>query len=172
MSLAKTVFKISDIPEGKSVRTIELGPGELEMEYRQAGNINVDVHFDRRPGSILVDFHTRVVLILRCDRSLDDFEHEIACSYKVLFRQNDVVDEDDEKMATRLLDVSGNKLSITDELRDSILLEIPVKKLHPRFYDEHGEPIPFEEKFGASGEPEQDPRWDALKVLKDKINKN
>jgi uncharacterized protein len=63
-------------------------------------------------------------------------------------------------------------MSITDELRDSILLEIPIKKLHPRFYDEHGEPLPFTKQFGTSDVPEEDPRWDALKNLKDKINKN
>jgi uncharacterized metal-binding protein YceD (DUF177 family) len=172
MSLAKTVFKISDIPEGKSSRTIVLGPGELELEYPQKGDITVDVHFERRPGSILVDFDTRAVFVLRCDRSLDNFDQEVVCNYRVLFKQNEVVEEDDEKMATRLLDISGNKMSITDELRDSILLEIPVKKLHPRFYDEHGEPLPFEKQFGPSGEPEEDPRWDALKQLKNKINKN
>lgn len=172
MSIAKTVFKISDIPEGKSTRSLELGPDELELGYPQKGDIRVDVRFERRQGSILVEFDTRAVFVLTCDRSLDDFDHEIECSYRVLFKQNDVVEQDDETMATRLLDVSGNKMSITDELRDSILLEIPIKKLHPRFYDEHGEPLPFQKQFGETGEPENDPRWDALKNLKDKINKN
>ncbi|TVQ11690.1 MAG: DUF177 domain-containing protein [Balneolaceae bacterium] len=172
MSIAKTVFKISDIPEGKSTRSLVLGPGELELEFPQKGDIEVDVHFERRHGSILVEFVTEAKFVLTCDRSLDEFDHEIACSYRVLFKQSDVVEEENETMATRLLDVSGNKMSITDELRDSILLEIPVKKLHPRFYDEHGEPLPFEKQFGTAGEPEDDPRWDALKNLKDKINKN
>ena len=172
MSIAKTVFKISDIPEGKSTRSLVLGPDELELEFPQKGDIRVEVHFERRHGSILVEFDTRAVFVLTCDRSLDEFEHEIACSYKVLFKQNDVEEQDDETMATRLLDVSGNKMSITDELRDSILLEIPIKKLHPRFYDEHGEPLPFTKQFGTTDEPEEDPRWDALKNLKDKINKN
>jgi uncharacterized metal-binding protein YceD (DUF177 family) len=172
MSLPETVFKISDIPEGKSERTLVLRPADLEFEYPVKGDIQLDVRFERRQGAIMVAFRTRMVVVLTCDRSLDPFDFDIDCNYSVLFKQTDVVEEDDEKMAMRLLDLSGNKLSITQELRDSILLEIPIKKLHPRFYDEHGEPLPFEAHYGESDETEEDPRWDALKNLRDKINKN
>ncbi len=53
---------------------------------------------------------------------------------------------------------------------DSILLNLPVKKLHPRFLDDDGNPKEFvNQKFGEHTEEDEtsiDPRWEALKELK------
>jgi uncharacterized metal-binding protein YceD (DUF177 family) len=54
---------------------------------------------------------------------------------------------------------------------DTLLVHLPVKKLHPRFLDEDGNPKEFvAESFGEADEEEDaiDPRWEALKDLKKK----
>jgi hypothetical protein len=75
-----------------------LGPDELELEYPQEGQYR---GWMSALNVVMVPywwiFESRALyLYSTCDRSLDDFEHEIVCSYKVLFKQNDVEEEEDE----------------------------------------------------------------------------
>jgi uncharacterized metal-binding protein YceD (DUF177 family) len=99
----------------------------------------------------------------------------VAENYEVVFKVDVREETEDEKSAVRRFDFDSNMISIREEVRDTILLSLPRKKLHPRFLDEDGNPTDFETKsFGPdkSGSDEQeddelaDPRWKKLKQLK------
>ena len=68
-------------------------------------------------------------------------------------------------MSVRRLDISGNIFNIENEVRDTILLTVPLKKIHPRYIDENGEMIELDLPKEASDDIY--PRWEALKNLKE-----
>lgn len=163
------IFKYDKIPFGISRRQLEPDPAEFDFDGLEVEHIQLDVDFTKNQQSTTVSFQVSAQMQLVCDRSLETFPKTLTGSYQVIFKIGTEPEEEADE-AWRPLDVSSNKIDITKEVRDTILLSVPVKKLHPRFYDENGEETPFEQSF--PDEPRIDPRWETLKQLKEKLNQN
>jgi uncharacterized metal-binding protein YceD (DUF177 family) len=165
-------FRISDIPEGTSERELTLNEETFslgDIHYRD-GRINVTLI--KMHGIIRVQFKVNVTMELTCDRSLDGYDFPAETNYEILFKSG-AEHSEDEHSAIRPLNISGNTLDIEQEVRDSLLLSIPVKKIHPRYLDENGNVTDFEKVFAdhdASGQDDPDSRWAALNKLKKKQN--
>lgn len=163
------ILKYDEIPFGKSSRHLQPDPSEFDFDGLIVNQIDLEIDFTKNERSTTVAFTVTSSAELTCDRSLDSFTKEIRGSYQVIFKIGvDPHEEEDE--AWKRLDTSSNKIDISQEVRDTILLSVPIKKLHPRYFDEHGEEIPFEKSY--PDEPRTDPRWDKLKELKNRINQN
>lgn len=166
-------FKISDIPMGRSSQRMAFDAAEIGLEGLDFSEGGLEFDFERLATSIKVDFQVEGVARLICDRSLDPFDFPISRPYTVFFREDHREDEEDEFVAERKLDLNRNRIDLTEEVRQTILLEIPIKKLHPRFLDEEGNPTDFEVSLGSEEEEdatEPDNRWDALKKLQNPDN--
>ena len=159
-------FKISDIPMGKSEREMDFSSEDIalvEVPFKE-GYLELDI--ERLHDSVKVDFFVEGTACLTCDRSLEVFDYPISRSYTVLFRVEHNEDEEDEFTAARKLDLNKNKIDLSDMVRETILLDSPIKKLHPRFLDEDGNATKFEIDFGGDDLPEgDDSRWEALKKI-------
>ncbi len=163
-------IRLNEIPDGLSEEERLLGPEDLEIEHSGVKQIRLQLRFHKQEDNLRIKCHMVSQANFICDRSLDTFETELESDYEVVFQQN-VEDEREELSGTlRRLDTSRNTFDITREIRDSVLLSIPVKKLHPRYY-KNGEVTGFEARFGIDDE-ESDPRWDALRKLKQELPKN
>jgi uncharacterized metal-binding protein YceD (DUF177 family) len=165
-------FRISDIPEGKSEQEFVLNDSVLPLEGvgHKGGLLKVELL--KANGIIRLFYHATTTVEVTCDRSLDLFDFNVDCRYEVVFKPGAEESEDD-RCAIRPLNISGNSIEIQNEVRDSILLSIPVKKIHPRFYDEQGNITEFVKIFEGETESDNsqpDSRWDALKVLKKNQN--
>ncbi len=164
-------FKVSDIPDGESWETRSLEKGELDLgDYEFAGG-ELEVHFDRQEDTIRLFFTIRTQLTLICDRSLKPFLYDIDEDYEVIYRfgGNEDEYEDGVEAAIKPLAPHDNIIQIDQEVRDTVLLSIPAKKLHPRFLNEEGEPTDFQATFGGKS---GDPRWEPLKSLKNNLKNN
>ncbi len=170
---SKLTFKIQEIPDGKSERRISLDPDDLDFKDLKLKQAILDVRFEKTRYFINVDFNVEADLVLTCDRSLDEFDYLVQGSYEVLFKPEVEEVSIGENSRVKQFDVRDLVLSIDQEVRDTIYLELPVKKLHPRYLDEEGVPLEYETRsFGDSAAEEEeegpvDPRWEALKKLKD-----
>ncbi len=163
-------FKISDIQDSKSTRELTVSPAEFSLGDIEHDGINLRVHFTKILNTLQLKFEAKTNLQLICDRSLETFSYPVTSNYNILFKP-DIEDDETDNQAIRQLNLSSNIIDIEKEVRDSILLSIPIKKLHPRFIREDGTETDYVATFGDSGEPENDedstdPRWDALKQLK------
>lgn len=170
--MSKLEFKIAEIPEEVSQRTIQLEPEDLEVDpYAFKGGM-IDLEFYRTLHFIRVSFLLKADVELVCDRSLEPFIDPVETEYEVIFKVDVQEETADENGAVRRFNFDTNTLSIEQEVRDTLLLQIPIKKLHPRYLDSEGRPRDYETKsFGRSDDEEQDqidPRWEALKKLKNK----
>jgi len=162
-------FKISEIPEGQSTKTVDLNKEDLQIGDFNLKGMHLDIEFYRTLHFIKVNFDMNAKLILTCDRSLDDFTYTINQQYEVIFKAEQVEEEAGDKGAVRNINFSTNSISLETDVRDTVLLNLPIKKLHPRYLDEKGEPKEFiNERYGSSVEDSDaiDPRWEALKELK------
>lgn len=163
-------FKIFEIPEGHSQRTVELKNDDLEIEEIPFNGATLDFDFYRTLQFIQVKFELKATIKLTCDRSLDKFDYEIETNYQVLFKAEEVEESADENGSIRNIDVYSKQIDLEQDVLDTIMLNLPVKKLHPRFLDEDGNPKEFvNEQFGDNSDEDEetiDPRWEALKELK------
>lgn len=163
-------FKIFEIPEGNSQRTVELKSDDLELEEVPFNGATIKIDFYRTLQFIQVKFELTADIKLTCDRSLDTFDYKIKTKYEVLFKAEKVEESADENGSIRNIDVYSKQIDLEQDVLDTIMLNLPVKKLHPRFLDEDGNPKEFvNEQFGEHSEEDEetiDPRWEALKELK------
>ena len=170
MELEKLKFNLQEIPEGESFRDISLAPddvpfeGELELK---SGDLSV--RFYRTEQFIELKFNVTVLVTLVCDRSLRKFDKHVEGSYHLLYEPGPVEESESEKSAIRQISAQDPVLDIRKEVADTIILQIPIKNVHPDYLDESGNIIDFDMKtYGppSSGGDQIDPRWAALKKLK------
>ena len=162
-------FKLTEIPEGDSHVDLTLDSDSLDLGDVQVKEGSLAFDFHKNIHYIQVDFTVRVITELVCDRSLESFDYPVETSYEVIFKAEPTEEKSDEDGAVRNIDYVGNIIDLEEDVRDTILLNIPIKKIHPRFLDEDGEISDFVDKeFGKSDDDEDaiDPRWEALKKLK------
>lgn len=167
-------FRISDIPDGKSTQYFVLNEKNLPLEIYSLKCGTLNVNLEKSNGIIRVHYTVTASVELSCDRSLESFDFDVVSEYEVLFKSGAAESEDD-RTAIKPLNLSGNSIDITAEVRDSILLGIPVKKIHPSFIDENGNVSEFQLSVGQVSEKSSDAdlidsRWDALKDLKKNQN--
>jgi uncharacterized metal-binding protein YceD (DUF177 family) len=167
---SKLIFDLQEIPDGKSQRSISLTEGDLELDD-EVSLKKGDVHlsFLRTNHFVEVEFTVDVDTELICDRSLKPFMKHLNGSYHILFEPDNIEDTETEKGAVRQIPPEDLVLDIEKEVRDTIMLEIPVRKIHPDYLDSEGNAEDFEiQKFGPEPDEDEliDPRWSELKKLK------
>ncbi|KPQ00775.1 MAG: uncharacterized protein HLUCCA01_02535 [Bacteroidetes bacterium HLUCCA01] len=166
----KLQFRINELPKGSSQSRVFLTADELDIAEFALRDLVVEIQFIRREAMIEVDFSVEGEVQLRCDRSLRDFWSPLRGDYSVLFKESADFESEDEQTAVRRLEFSANILDIAAEVRDTVLLSVPVRRIHPDYYDEYGNLQDFNHVEGERNAI--DPRWEALRALKDNSSKN
>lgn len=170
--MSKLEFHIVDIPEGQSSRTLGLDSDDLDLSPYTFKGGDIELEFYRTLHFIRVNFTVHSDVELKCDRSLDLFDYPIDADYEVVFKVDVKEETEDENGAVRRFNFSSNTFSIEEEVRDTIMLQVPMQKIHPRYLDEEGNVEEFGTKaFGNvkkddDEEEKIDPRWEDLKKLK------
>lgn len=164
-------FKIFEIPEEESEKNLDLASEELDLGDLTFNGGTLHIQFYRTLHFIRTQFTVDANVELVCDRSLDTFDYNVQQNYEVLFKAEEVDESADENGAVRNYDHTNKQIDLEQDVRDTILLNLPTKKLHPRFLDDEGNPKEIlNEKFGDIPEGDEDridPRWEKLKELKD-----
>ena len=74
---------------------------------------------------------------LVCDRTLEPFDHPIRADKKLVFKYGDTDEELSDEIV--LIHRDSESLELGQYIFEFIALEVPMKKLHPRFRDEEDE---------------------------------
>lgn len=121
-------------------------------------------------GFIEVNFQIDGTVELECDRSLDKFDHSVNLNRRMIFKfgEEDREIDDEVEMITK----DRQSIDLSQFLFEFISMAIPMKKLHPRYKneeeDDDGLYFASEKETDLEGEKEEiDPRWEALKKLRD-----
>lgn len=118
-------------------------------------------------SDLMLDLNLKIegTVELICDRSLEKFNYEVSISQEVIFKYGD----EEKELSENVFVITPDKqeINISDFLYESISLEIPMKKLHPKFEDDgEDDELIYSSTEDENKEDKVDPRWEALKKLK------
>ncbi|MFC6269212.1 YceD family protein [Frigoriflavimonas asaccharolytica] len=169
----------SGLKDGKHEFQFEIGSEflhlyETEQEFSKP-NITAEVLMDKH--STFLEFFINIsgTVELVCDISNEDFSHPIENEIKVLVKFGSEYDDSDVDVIT--ISDNAHSFNVAQLIYEDIVLSIPMKKVSPNLSEED---LQILEKFSPKDEDflnieeekdediEVDPRWEALKKLKDK----
>ncbi len=119
--------------------------------------------------STFLDFDIRIsgTVNLICDITGKSFDHEIENEIKVLVKFGEDYDDSNEDVIT--IPHQDHAFNIAQLVYEDVILSVPMKKISPEVSDED---LQMLEKYSPKSEEEKkdqtdtDPRWEALKKLK------
>jgi uncharacterized protein len=153
----------------------------FEESVVQKGLLDVDVVLEKTALHIRVSISINGIVELVCDRSLDEFDYQINSVTPLIFKFSE---EEEGEITDEIIGIKREttKINMAQYIYEFINLELPIKKLHPRFQgEENQEDDSFliysteskeEENNDSPTEDLMDPRWLALKSLNDKNKLN
>ncbi|SDJ76977.1 Uncharacterized metal-binding protein YceD, DUF177 family [Catalinimonas alkaloidigena] len=148
----------------------------------ERGNLRVDLELSKSETMITTRFHIKGTVELICDRSLEPFDEPIDVTHRVIFKFGEEAEELDDDLF--VIPRDAHYLSLGQHVYDFIGLAIPMRKLHPDcrteddetaqgFFYQSSTQMPEEASDDdASSDKAADPRWDALRALRDRENLN
>lgn len=164
-------FRLNEIPKGLSEQILRIDAEDLEVAHTGISRITLKLRFNRQDDHLRIECGIASDATLVCDRSLDSYSTTLESHYEVVFQHDAGEEREDLSGSLRRLDISQNVIDITREVKDSVLLSIPLKKLHPRFYKE-GKITDFQVLFTGPDSETTDSRWDRLRELKKENQRN
>jgi uncharacterized metal-binding protein YceD (DUF177 family) len=144
---------------------------EYVLDSLIGGSFKASIELSKTETMLSLDVTIEGTLQLVCDRSLDEFDFPFTSNETLRYKFSDHTEELSDEF--ELISKSTSQLSVKQDLYELIGLEVPMKKLHPRYQNEE---FTTEGKLVYSTEnaPEtiennaMDPRWAALAKLKNK----
>lgn len=142
----------------------------FEDSYTSNGEGMIDVVLDKHETFINASININVKVVLVCDRSLDEYDHQISIIKEVIFKHGAEEEEVDDHVI--IISFDRQQLNLAQYIYEFIGLEIPMKKLHPRFsQDDNEDELVYTSAIEEETEKEEtDPRWSALEKLNKKKN--
>ena len=141
---------------------------ETEQEFFNP-KISVDVHLDKHTTFLEFFINVSGTVQLICDISTDEFSENIMNDLKILVKFGEEYDDSDEDVIT--IPMNDHAFNVAQLIYEDVMLSVPMKKISPNVDQEDLEILdkfsPKEEETDEN-EHEGDPRWDALRRLKDK----
>lgn len=170
------IFKLSN---GQHDYQFEIKGSFFELftnEILQKGNLTATISLDKTDRMIQVHAAIDGLITLTCDRSLETFEEPVHTEKTMLYKFG----EEEQELADDVMVIhkDSQTINIASILFEFILLEVPMKKIHPNYRDDFDEDDDSEllvvytseaeesEEDETTNEEAIDPRWEKLKNLK------
>jgi uncharacterized metal-binding protein YceD (DUF177 family) len=135
--------------------------------------VDIKLLLEKKETLFVLDFYVDGVVTVNCDRCAEPFEKEIFGDFQCLVKYKDERDENVENTDEIIyIFRDASYIQIADLLYDFIHLCLPMQLIHPDNKDGLSSCNPDVIKYLASSREikpteEEDPRWAALKKLKD-----
>ncbi|KFF25107.1 YceD family protein [Chryseobacterium vrystaatense] len=142
---------------------------DTEQEFTNP-KIVADVFLEKHTTFLEFEIKVQGTVELICDLTNDEFDHPIENEIRILVNFGEEYDDSNEDVIT--IPTSDHAFNVAQLVYESVTLSIPMKKVSPNVSDEDLEilnrfsPKDIEEPEEEEKQ-ESDPRWEALKKLKD-----
>lgn len=135
---------------------------DLDSELFRAIRVVATLEYSGKRLHVLLN--VAATATLECDRTLVLFDEDITGTHALYYAPPAFVDDLSEAHEdVRVLLPTDQEIDITDAVRDTLLLALPVRRIAPGAED-----IELPTTFGAPAEEEAvDPRWQALLKLRE-----
>lgn len=183
MSKSEYVIRFSGLKEGIHQFVFEVGDKFFEqLDYSEikVANLKAVVDFEKKTNMLVVNYHVKGEVELMCDKCTDDFLLSIEGEEELIYKFGDGI-SDDEKII--ILPENEIEVDVSQPIYEVTCLAVPSKRVHPEgkcnqemlnamdnyLMVENHEVTPDAEATEEENE-EIDPRWSALKNLKNEID--
>jgi uncharacterized metal-binding protein YceD (DUF177 family) len=149
----------------------------FETDMVEGGKLSVELKLSKSETMIQLHFSIQGSVCLICDRSLEGFDYPINTQEKLILKYGETAEQVDDNL--EIITTSTTEINLAQYIYEFILVNVPMKKLHPRFQENDNDElytliyssetdtnIPTDTTTTQSQETETDPRWSALKNLK------
>lgn len=170
-------INISNLSEGIHEYKFEENPSSIELDERFSAKVFVDVGLEKRRRQLFLTGHVKTSGNFVCDRCLDNFDMDIVVDYRMAYVYDalDAGETDESKKPytgdeITVINTSTNEINIADDVREYILLAVPMKLLCRDDCAGLCARCGANLNHGACGCPEEDidPRWEKLKQIPNK----
>ncbi len=130
------------------------------------GSLSVNIQLEKKTSFISLTFRINGVIELICDRSLDRFDYGLDIEKDIVLKYGDEASELTDEV--EIIPFNVQKVNVAKFIYEFVSVEIPMKKLHPRFKDESVDDQIIYSSTDDRETSDIDPRWSELKKLKNK----
>ncbi|OCA78617.1 DNA-binding protein [Chryseobacterium contaminans] len=141
---------------------------DTEQEFTNP-RIEVNVLLDKHTTFLEFEIKIKGLVELVCDITNEDFDYPIENEIKILVNFGEEYDDSNEDVIT--IPTGEHAFNVAHLIYENVMLSIPMKKISPNVSDED---IKILDQFSPKNieeaeeeEHESDPRWDALRKLRD-----
>jgi uncharacterized metal-binding protein YceD (DUF177 family) len=162
------IIDVRAIPAGRSSRAESLSVFEGDNEWpRFVDGLQCRCDFDRTEHEIVIELAFSGRVVLACSRCLEDFEHAVSGRCMVLLRHADMRTDDEAQsdIDEYFFDDEHQEVDISQSLYEEVMIELPMKPLC-REACPGVTPAAGGVRPSATREETTDPRWEALRRLK------
>ena len=170
--LKQFVIPFSGLKAGNYTFTFEIDDRFFEhFEYSEIkhGRIHVDVVLERQQRMMVFNFLIAGNVILPCDRCGEIFSQPVDGEEKLIVKFGPEHEEESEDIL--VITEAEHELDLSQYIYEYIHLLLPMRKVHGN--DENGNSLCNPDVISRIAEQEEqpgDPRWEALRKLKDNID--
>lgn len=140
--------------------------GKYGRSLLETGSFAAEVTLDKHETMIECNFRINGMAHLICDRSLEPFDYPMNIDRTIVFKYG----QEEKELSDEIVIISRDRasLDVGQYMYELIGVNVPMKRLHPKFENEESEiqlvySSPIEE---TEQEDAIDPRWEKLKKLK------
>ncbi|MDT8393493.1 MAG: DUF177 domain-containing protein [Bacteroidales bacterium] len=134
----------------------------FEQSDIQKGALDVKVSLERQERMLIFTFDIKGHVLLCCDRCLRDMEYPLEGKERLIVKFGQERKEETEEIL--IIPETDAHIDLSDFIYEYIMLMIPFKRVHSEEDPACGGEVV--EKLNEHRAPQADPRWDALKGLK------
>lgn len=143
--------------------------GHYGQSILEKGQFKADVTLTKGETMIEGRFQIKGTAKLVCDRSLEPFDYPMDIDQTILFKYG----QEDKELSDEIVMISRDRasLDIGQYLYELVVVNVPMKRLHPRFGQDDLEESEIQLVYSSpttekENKEEIDPRWEKLKKLK------
>jgi len=165
------IIKITNLQVGIHALRFDKSVNELQLGEPFIDNLTLDCKLDKSEHQIVIKCNLTIFTHLNCDRCNIDFDQKLNTSFTLLYLFNNKdINENDTNV--KYLSAGADKIDLTEDVIDFARLSIPLKKICSN------ECKGLCVKCGTNLNDKEckciiennDPVWDSLMKLKDKLN--
>lgn len=160
-------IRVSGLSEGVHEFELAANPGEIGLPAEFVAAIRLQITLDKTHSQLVLKAKAETTAVFPCDRCLDPVTVPVERAFVLFFAQDPdsarVMDEED----IRLLDPHQPVIDIGDDVRDYLLLAVPMRRICGEKAD--GSPAcrnAIVDTIPAEADDSIDPRWEQLKNIR------
>ncbi len=140
--------------------------GKIEYSEIKKGSVKVDLFLEKQENMLVLNFKITGKVEVNCDRCLEAFDYPVAGNQQLIVKFGEKREEEGDEIL--IIPESDHQIDIAPYIYEYIYLLLPLQRIHPD--DDEGNITCNNEVIKKLNELKKqntiDPRWEALKKLK------